>query len=135
MFFPTLATDGGCAMELLGERLGRSVKLSTIGIRLAHLLRERGVQDPTVNDDDQPCTIDAKPQLPLEHIPEDVCLNLFSFFTARDLCSVRASSWQLLESTDLHAEILWKALRCRDFPLVREKQGGRPSHQVTLACI
>lgn len=58
----------------------------------------------------------SSPPLPLGRIPDDVCLNLFEFLGAKDLCSVRASCLDLHHSEDLHADVLWAALVRCDFP-------------------
>lgn len=58
----------------------------------------------------------SSPPLPLGRVPDDVCLNLFGFLGAKDLCSVRASCLDLHHSEDLHADALWAALVRCDFP-------------------
>lgn len=131
-------TEQAQRMLELGHRWGTSVRRS-LCCRLSQLILDA---EHTSNDDTSssssisdknnsekldystppsPLASDKPPEktdppLPLGRIPDDVYLNLFGFLSARDLCSVRASSWSLQQSEDLHAHVLWDMLLRCDFP-------------------
>ncbi|CAM9819408.1 unnamed protein product [Laminaria digitata] len=69
--------------------------------------------------------------LPLGRIPDDACLNVFSFLTATELSNIRRVSWDTLETADDHAKVLWERLCRFDFPsLSPPAPDGPPPHQV-----
>lgn len=72
--------------------------------------------------------------LPLGIIPEDSSINMLSYLTATELCAVRRTSRQFLETADRQAEDLWGRLCYRDFPSMARQgtQAGLPSQQVIV---
>lgn len=133
MSFPVATTDGRRVMELFGQQWSEGVCLRTIAMRLAQLMMESDHETPGSNEINLHQQQNVEKPLPWGQIPQDVCLTLFGFLTARDLCRVRESCLELLVSTDNHAEPVWKALYRLDFPTESIEEDGRPWHQVIFA--
>lgn len=108
----------------MGNQLGTSMRYL-----LSQLMMNQSPHRSTFNSDSRTdedeefdystlpsvAVLENGPPMPLGRMSEDCCLNVLSFLNARDLCSIRATSWELQQIADLYGDVLWTALCHHDF--------------------